>query len=158
MGWKPGHSTLGEKLVSGETEELFVPRVGRAGARGMAVTHHPKKNKRTPIWSMALLSAPDATTSFLSLSRPLISSGADLWGPPMPLVCRLGLSLRRKQAQRDGVTGLRSHSQKGRRGKLMTRTGLRGGKAMGVTVKARAWPPSSFLLGQGDSSRGLQGT
>lgn len=115
----------------------------------MAVTHHPKKNKRTPVWSMALLSAPHATTSFLSLSRPLISSGADLWGPPMPLVCRLGLSLMRKQAQRDGVTGLRSHSQKGRRGKPMTRTGLRGRKAMGVTVKARAWPP--FLIPQGDS-------
>ena len=64
----------------------------------------------------------------------------------MPLVCRWGLSLR-KQAQRDGVTGLRSHSQKGRRGKPMTRTGLRGGKAMGVTVKASAWLP--FLIPQG---------
>lgn len=39
----------GEKLASGETEELFVPRVGREGAGGMAVTHHPKKNKLTPI-------------------------------------------------------------------------------------------------------------
>lgn len=51
---------------------------GRVGAGGATVTHHPKKNKSIPIWSMALLSAPHATTSLHSLSRPLTSSGADL--------------------------------------------------------------------------------
>ena len=56
-----------------------MPRVGREGAGGMAVTHHPKKNKLTPIWSMALLSAPNYGPSPITGVLPSAMFGMLKW-------------------------------------------------------------------------------
>lgn len=79
-GWNPGHSTLREKQAPGRLRSSLCgggSQGGRQAGRA-AVTHHPKKNKSMPIWSMACLSAPPVTPySFCHLSYPLISSRAD---------------------------------------------------------------------------------